>query len=70
MEKTENEHGKIKDDSLSNWRTFVSKGTNPISEYELTNLVKRDSGQTQEVITLQKENDTIKIVGYRIDLDI
>lgn len=70
IDKTKNEYGKIQSDSLSNWRTHVTKGSNPISKYEMTYQVKREIGNTQEVITLQKENDTVKIIGYRIDFDI
>lgn len=36
----------------------------------MTYQVRREIGNTQEVITLQKENDTIRIIGYRIDFDI
>jgi len=70
INKTENEYGKIQSDSLSNWRTHISEGSNPVSKYEMTYQVKRETGKTQEVITLQKENDTIRIIGYRIDFDI
>ncbi|SMC37844.1 hypothetical protein SAMN02787074_0757 [Chryseobacterium sp. YR221] len=70
IDKTENEYGEIQSDSLNSWRTFVSKGTNSFSEYELTYDVNRNYGKTKEIISLKKENDTIKITGYRIDFDI
>ena len=70
INKTQNEYGRIQSDSLYNWRTHITKGSNPVSKYEMTYWVRRETGNTQEVITLQKENDTIKIIGYRIDFDI
>lgn len=70
IDKTTNEYGKIQNDSLFSWRTFVTEGANPTSKYELTYQIKRDSGNTREVINLEKEKDSIKIMGYRIDFDI
>ena len=62
--------GKMLNNSLSNWETTIVKGTNPKADYLMTYYVKRDSINTQEIFSLQKENDSIKIVGYKIDLDI
>ncbi|WP_213280347.1 hypothetical protein [Chryseobacterium indologenes] len=51
---------------LTTWETFVSVGTNPKSDYVLLYKVNRNIKNTQEKITLQKNNDSIKIVGYDV----
>jgi len=53
---------------LATWETLVSKGTSPQSEYVLIYKVNRNIKNTQEKITLQKNNDSIKIVGYDVNL--
>jgi len=70
LDKIENENGKIKNDSLSTWQTFVVKGTNSKSDYLLTYEVDRDFSHTQETFIMQKESDTIKIEKYKINFDI
>lgn len=62
--------GKVKKISLSNWQTLVNEGDTPIYDYSLTYYIERDSINTQEIFSLQKEYDTIKIVGYKINLDV
>ncbi|TXI98631.1 hypothetical protein [Chryseobacterium sp. WX] len=59
---------KISDTKLTTWETFVSIGTNPKSEYVLLYKVNRNIKNTQEKITLEKNNDSIKIVGYDVSL--
>lgn len=59
---------KISDTKLITWETFVSIGTNPKSEYVLLYKVNRNIKNTQEKITLEKNNDSIKIVGYDVSL--
>lgn len=70
LNKTDNDFGKTKDFELINSWTQIIKGSDPISKYELSYLVTRDSTQTKEYFRMQKENDTIKIISYRVDFDI
>lgn len=63
------EGGKIKKITLSHWETNVVKGTDPKSEYYLAYYNIRDKMNTEEIFSLQKENNDIKIVGYKINLD-
>lgn len=53
---------------LLKWETLVSVGTNPKSEYVLLYKVKRNIKNTQEKITLEKDKNIIKIVGYDVNL--
>lgn len=70
LNKTDSDFGKVKDYELTNSWTQIIEGSNPISKYELSYLVTRDSTQTKEYFRMQKENDTIKIISYRVDFDI
>jgi hypothetical protein len=71
LDKTDNDFGKVKDYELTDSWTQIIKGSNPISQYELSYLVTtRDSTQTKEYFRLQKENDTVKVISYRLDFDI
>ncbi|MDR6545638.1 hypothetical protein J2810_001686 [Chryseobacterium rhizosphaerae] len=70
LDKTDNDFGKVKDYELKDSWTQIIKGSNPISKYELSYLVTRNSTQTKEYFRLQKENDSIKIISYRLDFDI
>ncbi|WP_261511407.1 hypothetical protein [Chryseobacterium paludis] len=70
LDKTDNDFGKVKDYELTDSWTHIIKGSNPISKYELSYLVTRNSTQTKEYFRLQKENDSIKIISYRLDFDI
>jgi hypothetical protein len=70
LNKTDRDFGKIKDYQLTNSWTQIVKGSNPISKYELSYLVTRDSTQTKEYFRLQKEKNSIKIISYRLDFDI
>jgi hypothetical protein len=70
LDKTDNDFGEIKDYALTNSWTQIVEGSNPISKYELSYNVTRDSTRTKEFFKLQKENDTIKIISYRLDFDI
>lgn len=53
--------------NLINWHTLVIEGTSPKSEYTLVYKVKRGSLETEEIFNLEKENESIKIVGYKIN---
>ena len=70
LDKTDTDFGKIKDFELLNSWTQIITGSNPISKYELSYKVTRDSTHTKEYFRLQKENDVIKIISYRVDFDI
>lgn len=70
LDDTDSEFGKVKNYELVDSWTQIIKGTNPISKYELSYLVTRDSTQTKEHFKMQKENDTIKIIAYRLDFDV
>ncbi|UMQ41171.1 hypothetical protein MKS83_17430 [Chryseobacterium sp. Y16C] len=70
LDKTDNDFGKVKDYELIDSWTQITEGSNPISKYELSYLVTRDSTQTKEYFRLQKENNSIKIISYRLDFDI
>ncbi|MCS3529066.1 hypothetical protein [Chryseobacterium sp. JUb7] len=59
---------KISDTQLTIWETFVSVGTQPKSQYVLSYKVKRNIQNTQEKFTLEKNDDSIKIVGYDVSL--
>lgn len=59
---------KISSNQLTIWETFVSVGTNPKSQYVLLYKVKRNIQNTQEKFTLEKNLDSIKIVGYDVSL--
>lgn len=62
--------GNISDYSLSEWETSVVEGTDPKADYLLVYNVKRSKIMTQEIFFLKKENEKIKITGYKINLDI
>ncbi|MBO9693588.1 hypothetical protein [Chryseobacterium sp.] len=70
LNKTDSDFGKVKDYELTNSWTQIIEGSNPISKYELSYVVTRDSTQTKEYFRLQKEKDSIKIISYRLDFDI
>jgi len=70
LNRTERDFGKVKNAELTNSWTQIVDGSNPISKYELSYIVTRDSAQTKEYFRLQKENDTIKIISYRLDFDL
>lgn len=70
LDDTNIEFGKVKNYELINSWTQIIEGSNPISKYELPYLVTRKSIQTKEHFKMQKENDTIKIIAYRLDFDV
>ncbi|TXF79607.1 hypothetical protein [Chryseobacterium sp.] len=59
---------KVTNTKLKKWETFVSNGTDSRSEYVLLYIVQRNIKNTEEKITLEKENGNIKIVGYDVTL--
>lgn len=61
--------GAIVSDSVAHWETHIVTGTNPSSIYVLYYLVERQKYESKETVSLSKENDSIKIDGYRINSD-
>jgi hypothetical protein len=61
--------GAIDSINLDHWQTEVKKGTNASLVYVLFFVVKREKYNSKETITLLKENDSIRIVGYHVDSD-
>ena len=61
--------GAITSDSVAHWETHVVTGTNPSSVYVLYYLVEREKYGSKETVSLSKENDVIKIDGYRVNSD-
>lgn len=59
---------KIFNITLEKSESFVSIGTNPKAEYVLLYKIQRNLKNTEEKITLEKVNDSIKIVGYDVSL--
>lgn len=69
-DKVKSENGAIKDFKLSDCQTSIVQGTHTKADYLLTYDVTRDISNTKEVFLMQKQNDTIKIIKYRIDFDL
>lgn len=61
------ENGVIKEYNIKHWETLVVKGSDEKSQYLLVYEVTRESGKTEEIFSMHKENGIIKIVGYRIN---
>ncbi len=54
----------------NNWYTKVIEGDSPSSTYGIECYVIRSIINTQEIFELLKEGDSIKIINFRINLDI
>ncbi|MBD3581932.1 hypothetical protein [Flavobacterium selenitireducens] len=59
--------GDMQERKLREWNTTVVSGTNPRSEYVLVYDIKRTNYMSEEIVTLEKEQETIKILGYRVN---
>ncbi len=68
--KTLSECGEIIGDSLIACQSMVVEGTDPRSEYLMAYYVKRSIRPTTETFSMTKENDSIKIVGYKVNMDL
>jgi len=66
FEKTVEDCGTLTNFELQDWNTLVVKGSNPKSEYVLLYKVSRKKKDTMERVSMMKENDSIKIVGYHL----
>lgn len=70
IEWTKKEAGNISNYSLYEWETTVVTGTNPKANYLLVYNAQRDKINTEEIFSLEKENDSIKIIGYKVNLEV
>lgn len=61
--------GKYHERSLVNWETLVMQDSSSKSEYVLFYDVVYEYFPAQEMIRLEKENDSIKIVAYQVKSD-
>jgi len=61
--------GKLKEVKLDHWNTKVIEGSNPTAKYELYYLNTYEKYKAKETITLEKENNDIKIIGYNVNSD-
>lgn len=69
IKKTQEKLGRLREVKLDHWKTKVVTGSNPSSEYVLFYLNKYEKYNAKEKVSLVKENDTIKIIGYDINSD-
>jgi len=60
--------GNIKDYTLSEWKTKIVKGSNPVSEYVYLYDVNREKCKTRETISLKKENGNVRIMSYDVQM--
>lgn len=60
--------GSIKDYTLSEWKTTIVKGSNPVSEYVYLYDVNREKCKTRETISLKKENGNVRIMSYDVQM--
>lgn|SRR5690554_1969187 len=58
--------GELRNRKLIEWKTFVVEGTNAKSEYYLRYNSVYPNHQTDETLSLEKENDKIKIYGFQV----
>lgn len=64
------EGGSIINDTVVNWKTSIIKGTHASSQYVFLYKVIRSIKSSNETITLMKERDSIKIIGYNVNMDL
>jgi hypothetical protein len=67
LQAVNNRLGMVKHKNLDHWETKVIIGSKPSSTYVLYYLVQREKFVAQETVTLTKENDEIKILGYNVN---
>lgn len=58
--------GAIKNRQLVDWKTFVIEGSNAKAEYVLRYSSVYPNHQTDETLSMEKENDSIKIYGFQV----
>lgn len=58
--------GKLRNRKLIEWKTIVVKGTNAKSEYFLRYNSVYPNHQADETLSMEKENDKIKIYGFQV----
>lgn len=65
---TQNKIGPVQEYNLVKSETMIVKGSNARSEYIFIYNVKRGTENTEEIFTMEKNEDgDIKIVGYRVN---
>lgn len=69
FEKTAIALGKFETYKLADWETLRVKGTNARTEYLLVYDVKYSNFDAQEIFSMVKEGENVKIFGYRINSD-
>jgi len=69
FEKTAIALGKFETYKLADWKTLRVKGTNAKTEYLLVYDVKYSNFDAQEIFSMVKEGEEIKIFSYRIISD-
>lgn len=61
--------GNVESYDIEKWETQAVVGTDPKTNYVFLLNVKRSSYVSKETVTLQKENDEIKIISYHVNSD-
>lgn len=64
---SENKLGKLKNLELNQWETKRVEGSNPSSHYQLLYHTYHEKYNAQQALGMVRENDSIKILSYRID---
>lgn len=59
--------GKYKDFTLKNWKTTSKKGADSKTEYILIYKVVYSNHESEEKISMVKENNEVKILGYNVN---
>jgi len=67
LQQLNNNFGNYKSNELLKWNTSDTKGTNNGKEYVLKYKVVYDKFTATETISLELENNVVKIVGYNVD---
>ena len=69
LKETKVKLGNFETFKLSDWKTLRVKGSGSKSEYLLVYDVKYSNFDAQEIFSMVKEGEKVKIVGYRINSD-
>lgn len=59
--------GNVESYDIEKWETQAVVGTDPKTNYVFLLKVRRSSYVSKETVTLQKENDEIKIISYHVN---
>lgn len=61
--------GTLQERKVKEWSTNTVKGTHPKSEYVFVYTIERSKFESEEKISLIKENDSVRIIGYYVTSD-